>query len=163
VPSGADLEECLTPRINHDPCCIPPHVREARYTDIVSSAAANISFKKRQSIRARQLHQRMVKIDDLVKPQWEQMLITVLRRSRGRIAQFPSEPFEQGMTALDSRRDPQTKICREKPHSDKKSSKIEYCAGANQLSRSAALTFFTGAELHTSRIPWIRVDWVWPQ
>src|SRR5262249_51416297 len=93
--------------------------------------------------RPRQLHQRVVHVDDLIKPRAEQILLAGLPSLAWSHRKSPLHQPEREESRLAIRGNPQNRICKKIALQRPKTGKFDYLSEPNHPAHSMAFKFFT--------------------
>src|SRR5262249_17953327 len=107
---------------------------------------AELRFQKPPVDRPRQLHQRVVHVDDLIKPRAEQIMLTALPSLAWSHRKSPLHQLEREESRLVIRGNPQNRICKKIALQRPKTGKFDYLSEPNHPAHSMAFKFFTDDE-----------------
>ncbi len=126
---------------DRQPCHQPR--RQRRLARLVRVDRPEPLLQKTPIDRLRQLHQRVVHIDDLVKPRAKQILLATLPPLAWSHRKSPAPSARaRRITAYDSR-ESSNQICKEIAFQRSKTGKFDYLSAPNQPAHSMAFEFFT--------------------
>src|SRR5262249_496286 len=97
--------------------------------------------------RPRQLHQRVVHVDDLIKPRAEQILLAGLPSLAWSHRKSPLHQPEREESRLAIRGNPQNRICKKIALQRPKTGKFDYLSEPNHPAHSMAFKFFTDDDI----------------
>src|SRR5262249_28862191 len=112
--------------------------RQRRLARLVGVDRAKLRFQKPPVDRPRQLHQRVVHVDDLIKPRAEQILLAGLPSLAWSHRKSPLHQPEREESRLVIRGNPHNRICKKIALQRPKTGKLDYLSEPNHPAHSGA-------------------------